>query len=142
MRVTRIAVVACAAWGLSVQLGALSAPAQAPVVTAERQYVMGGLNVESANAGQVRITFWLNTPTYLAKKVVLESGQFAITRASNGAQTIESAGPVSVTGFRLERQGDSAVLLNDSASILVWDQSFKLPIHADGTPAWPCCPQK
>jgi hypothetical protein len=106
------------------------------------QQVIGPLSVEATD-GQTRIDFRLRTPTYMAKKVTLEADKFAIVRAADGSQTVESAGPVRVTGFRIETGTNNAeVLESASGSVLTWDRHFRLRILADGTPEWPCCPQK
>jgi len=145
MRLARIAVWVCAAFGLTVNLsGQAGAPSTAvPLQPSERQFVMGriGLEVTSA-AGQTRIQFWLNTPTYLAKAVALEASRFTISRTPSGGQLIESDGPVRVTGFTLGRSiNDHPMLQNATDNVLTWDRGFRLEISADGSPAWFCCPR-
>ena len=142
MRLSRAAASVLAAFGLTVGLSA-QAGSSAPIRTTERQHIHGGITVEPENARQTRIQFYLNTPTYLAYRVVLEAGSFTIRQEANGGVRIESAGTVRVTGFTLARGIDNVETLQYApGNVLTWDQGFNLRIHADGTPEWRCCPRK
>src|SRR5262245_39840209 len=90
-----------AAFGLIIGLNGQAGVPDAPIRASEKQSLIGRMQVESSTAGHTRIQFWLNTPTYLAKQVVLEASSFAISRGPNGGVMIESTGPVRVTGFTL-----------------------------------------
>jgi hypothetical protein len=143
MRLVRNAVIVLIGFGLTVGLSAQAGVPSAPLPTSEKQHVMGRIQVESVAARQTRIQFWLNTPTYLAKQVVLEADSFAMKQEANGGVLIESAGPVRVTGFVLGQSiTNVAVLQNAEGNVLTWEQGFKLRILADGTPEWGCCPRK
>lgn len=101
-----------------------------------------GLEVSTEQTGQTRIQFWLNTPTFLAKAVVLEATKFTIARMPGGGQIIASDAPVRVTGFTLARSIlDKPMLQNATDNVLTWDSGFRLEISADGIPAWFCCPR-
>jgi hypothetical protein len=99
MKVVRTAVSVLAAFGLTVGLSGQAGVSPATLPTSEKQHVKGRIQIESLAARQTRIQFWLNTPTYLARQVVLESDSFAIRQEASGGVLIESAGPVRVTGF-------------------------------------------
>ena len=130
-------------FALTVGLNGQAPLPHAPLRASEAQKLMGRIHVESLAATQTRIQFWLNTPTYLAKQVVLDASSFAISQGPNGDILIESAGPVRVTGFTLEQDTNNvAVLQNAEGKVLTWEQAFKLRIGADGTPVWACCPRK
>jgi hypothetical protein len=104
---------------------------------------MGRIQVESLAARQTRIRFWVTTPIYLAKGVDLEAGNFSIRQEANGGVLIESAGPVRVTGFTLEKNiNNVAMLQHAQGNVLTWEQGFTLRILADGTAEWGCCPRK
>jgi hypothetical protein len=145
MRLARIAMCVCAAFALTVkltgQVGVPSAPI--PIPTSEKQKVMGRITVEASAAGRERIQLWLNTPTYLAKAVVLEADKFTLSRAADGSQVIESAGSVRLTGFILAQEilRNRTTLQHAEGNILTWDRGFRLQILADGTPEWFCCPR-
>jgi hypothetical protein len=143
MNGVRTAVIVSAAFGLTVGLSGQAGVSSAPLPTSEKQHVMGRIQFESLAVRQTRIQFWLNTPTYLAKQVVLESDSFAMRQEANGGVLMESAGPVRVTGFMLGRSiNDVAVLRNAAGHVLTWEAGFKLRILADGTLEWGCCPRK
>jgi hypothetical protein len=143
MRLDRTAVCVLAAFGLTVGLNGQAGGPHAPLRASEKQNLIGRINVESLAARQTRIQFWLNTPTYLAKQVVLEADSFTIGREATGGVLIESAGPVRVTGFTLVQDiSNVAVLQNGEGNVLTWEQGFRLRILADGTPEWGCCPRK
>jgi hypothetical protein len=140
----RIAVWVCVL-GLTVTVsGQVAAPAPTVIRAVEIQHVIGHWTVEISAAGQTRLSFWLNTPTYLAKQVAMESSRFTITHRDNGSQVIASPDSrVKVTGFGLGQQADGAlVLTNVNGHTLTWEKGFRLEIDDDGTPAWPCCPQQ
>jgi hypothetical protein len=131
-----------AAVGLTVGLNGQAGSPHAPLRASETQHLTGRFQVESLGPGQTRIQFWVNTPTYLAKPVVLDAGNFAINREPNGGILIESAGPVRVTGFTLGQDINNAVVLQNGQGVLTWEQGFTLRILADGTPEWACCPRR
>jgi hypothetical protein len=161
MRFARIAMGVCAAFGLTVTLaGQVGAPPPpTPLPTSEPHHVMGGITVEPSAGGQARIQFWVNTPTWKARQVVLEAYRFSIRRDADGSQLIESAGPVRVTGFTLTQgiifaspflqhaEGNippwdrPLSLQTAEGASLTWDRGFKLQILADGTAEWFCCPR-
>jgi uncharacterized protein (DUF1778 family) len=141
----------CAPFALTVKLtGQARVPsAPIPLPTSEPQKIMGEVTVKASADGKERIQFWVNTPTYLAKEVILEAEKFTLSRAADGSQIIESAGgTVRLTGFTLahgiQRTQDTVqnrtMLQNAEGNILTWDRSFTLRILADGTPEWFCCP--
>src|SRR5262245_63030911 len=99
MRLASSALGVLTAFGLTAGLTGQAGVAQAPLRASEKQNLIGRLQVESGTARQTRIQFWLNTPTYLAKQVILEADGFAIRPEPDGGVLIESAGPVRVTGF-------------------------------------------
>jgi len=146
MRFARIAVWLGAAFALTVKLTGQGAvpTAPTPLQASEKQHVMGTgrISVETSPAGRERIQLWLNTPSFLAKEVVLEAEEFSISRSVNGSQVIESTGPVRLTGFALAQGviNTRPFLQNAKDNILTWDRGFKLQILADGTPEWFCCP--
>ena len=147
MRFTRIAGSVGAAFALTVKLTGQGAvpPAPVPLEASEKQYVMGAgrITVETSPAGREKIHLWLNTPTFLAKEVVLEADKFSISRSANGSQVIESTGPVRLTGFTLVQGviNTTPFLQNAAGNVLTWDRGFRLQILADGTPEWFCCPR-
>lgn len=157
MRFARIAMGVCAASALTVTLAGQVLPAPLPLPTSENQHVMGGITVGPSAGGQTRIQFWVNTPTWKARQVVLEAYRFSIRQAADGSQVIESAGPVRVTGFTLAQGiifaspflqhaevpdwGRSFKLQTAEGATLTWDRGFKLQILADGTAEWFCCPR-
>ena len=143
MRLARGAAFVLAALGLTVGLSGQAGVPYAPLRMSEHQTLIGQIKVESLAAGQTRIQFWLNTPTYLAKQVILETDSFAISRDANGRVLIESSSPVRVTGFTLGQDiGSVSVLQNAERNVLTWDRGFSLRILADGTTEWGCCPRK
>jgi hypothetical protein len=143
MRLARTAVCVLAAFGLTVGLNGQSRAPLVPLRTSEKQHVHGPIKVESLAAGQTRIQFWLNTPTWLAKGVVLEAANFTMIPETHGGVLIESAGPVRVTGFTLGQDLNNLAVLRDAeGNVLTWEQGFKLRLLADGTPEWGCCPRK
>jgi hypothetical protein len=143
MRFACIALFVLAAFGLTAGVSGQAGVSDALLRTSEKQHLMGQISVESLSAGQTRIQFWLNTPTYLAKQVILDADRFAISREANGRVLIESAGPVRVTGFTLGQDiNNIAMLQNAQDNVLTWDRGLKLRILADGTPEWGCCPRK
>ena len=143
MRLARTAVCLLAVFGLTVGLHGQAGVPLAPLLTSEQQHVMGRIQVESVAARQTRIQFWVTTPIYLAKKVVLEAGNFSIRQEANGGVLIESAGPVRVTGFTLEKNiNNVAMLQHAEGNVLTWEQGFTLRILADGAVEWGCCPRK
>jgi hypothetical protein len=142
MRFARTAVCVLAAFGLTVELNAQAGVPHAALRTSEKQNLIGRIQVESLAARQTRIQFWLNTRTYLAYQVVLEADSFAVGREANGGVLIESAGPVRVTGFTLEKDLNNVAVLQDAqGNVLTWEQGFRLRILADGTLEWGCCPR-
>jgi hypothetical protein len=144
MRLTRTGVCLLAAFGLTVVVNGQAAVPQPPLQLSENQHLHGPIKIESLAAGRTRIELWLNTPTWLAKGVVLEAGTFTIRQEATGAVLIESAGPVRVTGFTLGQSIiTNRVTLRDApGSVLTWDQGFQLRSLADGTLEWGCCPRK
>jgi hypothetical protein len=143
MKVVRTAVSVLAAFGLTVGLSGQAGVSPATLPTSEKQHVKGRIQIESLAARQTRIQFWLNTPTYLARQVVLESDSFAIRQEANSGVLIESAGSVRVTGFMLGQSiNNVAVLRNAEGNVLTWEPGFKLRILADGALEWGCCPRK
>ena len=145
MRFARVVVCVGAAIGLTVNLtGQVDVPpAPIPLQASEKQHVMGAITVE-ASAGREKIKLWLNTPTYLAKEVVLEAEKFSIRRAADGSQVIESIGPVRLTGFAMVQGviNTTPFLQNAKDNILTWERGFRLQISANGTPEWFCCPRQ
>jgi hypothetical protein len=143
MNVVSTAMSVLAAFGLTVGLSGQAGVSPATLPTSEKQHVKGRIQIESLAARQTRIQFWLNTPTYLAKQVVLESDSFAIRQEANSGVLIESAGSVRVTGFMLGQSiNNVAVLRNAEGNVLTWEPGFKLRILADGALEWGCCPRK
>ena len=144
MRLARTGVCLLVALGLTVGVNGQAGVPQAPLQASERQHLHGPIKVESLAAGRTRIEFWLNTPTWLAKGVVLEADTFTIRQEAGGGVLIESAGPARVTGFTLGQSViTNAVTLRDApGSVLTWEQRFKLRILGDGTLEWACCPRK
>jgi hypothetical protein len=117
--------------------------------TAEPQSVMGSVKVESVAAGRTRVSLWLNTPTYLALQVVLESASFTINRDADGGMTLASSDRVTVTGLTTARDIAGAVMLasrdpavprSDAANQVTWSGGFKLRIQSNGALEWFCCP--
>ena len=145
MRIARIALCLSAAFALTAKLTGQVGTPPAPISlqTSEKLHVHGGITVEPSAGGQARIQFWVNTPTYLAKGVVLEADRFSIRQAADGSQMIESAGPVRVTGFTLGQEilRNRPMLQHAEGNVLTWDRGFKLQILADGTAEWFCCPR-
>jgi hypothetical protein len=140
----RAAALALLICGLAVESHGQSRDSNAPLPTSEKQFVIapGRLKVESSAGGRSRIQLYLNTPTFLAKSVVLETDHFSIRHEAGGSILIESATPVRVTGFTVERNVDNAPMLQNAAhGVLIWVEGFKLRILSDGTPQWQCCPR-
>ena len=144
MRLNRAAVLALVVTcGMVLELNGQNSNSSAPLLTSEKQHVMpGGFKVESLAGGRSRIQLYLNTPKFLAKRVDLETDHFSIQHEAGGGMLIESATPVRVRGFTVERNINNAPMLqNAEHGVLTWVEGFKLRILSDGTPQWLCCPR-
>ncbi len=143
MCLNRIAAFVLMTVGLVGEFSGQAVDRTAPLLTFEKQNVMPGLKVESLAAGHTRIQFWVNTPTYLAKRIDLEADSFTIRQQAAGGVVIESVTPVRVTGFAMAPNINNVLMLqNAESNVLTWSDGFKLRILTDGTPQWPCCPLK